>query len=479
MTKALCRVLCALLFVAWTEESRPVMYAGHWKSPLQILNPLLTSLPGVHLSPWQLLLLALLPLCLLMHGRASKPAWVLGASILIGLASVTVTLLWGVVRGGSAYFGYFQLHPFLTALLFGAMLFSVVRASSDLKALGYTVVMAALTRGALVVYFYFAVARGRINPLPEFMTCHEDSLLFVGALLVILSWAIARRTWTAWLSGSLVSAFLFWAIVLNARRIAWIEIMLGISFAYLLLPRGTLRHRLNLSLTLLGPALLVYAVVGWGRPEAVFEPLRAFSTAGSNTDASSLARLEEMRNLIFTLTGGGNPLLGRGWGQEYLKVTSVYANFEATWWEYRYFPHNSLLGVAAFGGFAGLFGMWLVVPVTAFLGTRGYHAAKRPAEGAAGMAAVCILPAFAAHCYGDVGLQQISCTLFLGLAMGVAGRLSARGEASISRAYRASGESRAPLPSPAAARSRVARPQGVDEVDVRFDRSDSSKGPSP
>jgi O-Antigen ligase len=460
MTKLLCRVLCVLLFVAWTEESRPLMYEGHWKSPLQVMNPLVTSLPGVHLSPWQLFLLALWPLCVFSRGRGFRRSLPLDVAGFVGLASIMVTLIWGLVRGGSAYQAYFQLNPLVTALLFGVLLFSVVGSSGDLRALGLTVLAAALTRGALVFYFYYALVRGRMDPPPAYMTCHEDSLLFVAAILVVLSWAIARRTWTAWISVGLVSTFLLWAVVLNARRIAWIEVILVVSFAYLLLPRGALRRRWNLSLTFLTPVLLLYVLIGWGRQEPYFEPLRALSTAGSNEDLSSLARLEEMRNLIFTLSRGGNPLLGRGWGQEYLKMTSVYANFDNTWSQYRYQPHNSLLGVAAFGGFVGLFGMWLAVPVTALLGTRGYHTAKRPVVRAAGMAAVCILPAFAAQCYGDIGLQQISCTLFLGMAMGVAAKLSVWGEASISMAARGrtQAEPRAPLPSATPAGGRVATP---------------------
>ena len=59
------------------------------------------------------------------------------------------------------------------------MLLSVIRSSRDLKALGLTVLAAALVRGTLAIYFYWAIVHGRIEPPPPYMTTHDDSLLFV------------------------------------------------------------------------------------------------------------------------------------------------------------------------------------------------------------------------------------------------------------------------------------------------------------
>jgi hypothetical protein len=40
------------------------------------------------------------------------------------------------------------------------------------------------------------------------------------------------------------------------------------------------------------------------------------------------------------------------------------------------------------------------------------------------MAAVCILPAYGAQCFGDIGFQSLTCGLILGLAVGVAGKVT-------------------------------------------------------
>ena len=428
----LCRVLCALLFVAWTAEwplaTDPILYNGLWRSPFQVLGPLFVSVPGVNLFPWQLILIALAPVCLLWPGAFRKRAWSMDAAIVISFASVALTFVWGWTRGGSPYNAYYQLWRFLVALLVGLLLLSVIRSSRDVKALGFTVLLAALVRGTLCIYFYWEVVHGKIEPPPPYMTTHCDSLLFVAGILISFSWALARGTAPAWIGAALVSAELVYAIVLNDRRLAWIELLLVLGLVFLL-PRGRLRRRTTRSLLLAAPVLLIYAVVGWGREEAVFEPLRAVTSASGNEDASALARQEEVRNLLYTMWVAGNPILGTGWGVPYQKVTSVYANFGAEWWQYAYLPHNSLLAVAVFGGLVGISGIWLVVPVAAFHAMRGYRGGARPAARAGAMAALCILPAYGVQCYGDIGFQSLTGGLILGVAMAVAGKTAAWAQA--------------------------------------------------
>ena len=427
----LCRALCALLFVAWTAEwplaTDQILYCGHWRSPFQILGPLFVSVPGVNLFPWQLIVVALTPLCLFWPGAFRKRAWPMDGAIVISVASVALTFLWGWMRGGSPYNAYYQLWRFLVGLLVGLLLLSVIRRPRDVKALGLTVLTAALVRGGLCIYFYWEVVRGKIVPPPPYMTTHDDSLLFVAGVLVSASWALARGTAAAWLGTVVVSAGLLYAIVLNDRRLAWIELLLVLAIMFLL-PRGRVRRKMRRFLLLASPVLLIYVVVGWGREEAVFEPVHALASTSGNGDNSTLARQEEVRNLLYTMWTAGNPLLGTGWGVPYQKVTSVYANFGAEWWQYAYLPHNSLLATAVFGGLVGITGIWLVVPVAAFLAARGYRGQTRPTVRAGAMAALGILPAYAAQCYGDIGFQSLTGALILGVALAVAGKAAAWAE---------------------------------------------------
>lgn len=410
----------------WPRESGTGLYCEFWRSPLYALAPLFVSLSGINLLPWQILLIALAPVCLVWPGAFRGRPLPMDAAIVTSFASVAITFAWGLLQGGSAYHSYYQTWRFLTALLVGLLLLSVIRSSRDLKALGRTVLLAALVRGTLCIYFYWEIAKGKIEPLPPHMTTHDDSLLFVAGLLIVLSWALARRSWSAWLVAALVFVHLLYAILLNDRRLAWMELVLGLLVAYVMLPSGEIRRKINWRLLLVAPVLIAYLAVGWRSDAPAFAPVRALSTAvGSHEDNSSLARQEEIRNLLHTLWAAGNPLLGTGWGRPYLKVTSVYANFGPEWWQYLYLPHNSLLGVGVFAGMVGMCGIWLVVPMAAYLGARGHRDSTRVVDRAAAMAAVSILPAYGAQCYGDVGFQSLTSALILGVAIAAAGRVYA------------------------------------------------------
>ncbi len=319
-----------LLFVAWTGEwpldRDPVLYNGLWRSSFVVFGPLFVSIPGLNLFPWQILLGALVPFALLRPGAFRRRSLVLDGAVVASFVSVALTFLWGFMRGGSAYQAYYQLWRFLAALVIGVILNSVLRRSSDLRALGVTVLLAALIRATLAIYFYWTIVRGRIDPPPPFMTNHDDSLLWVGGLLIAVAWAVASGRRKAWLAAAAVGALLLYAMVLNDRRLVWIELLLAFGVMYFLLPRGVRRRAGRWTLAA-APFVLAYVAVGWGRQEPVFAPVHAISSAGSVEDASSLARQEEIRNLLYTLNVAGNPLLGTGWGVAYLEATSVYTHF--------------------------------------------------------------------------------------------------------------------------------------------------------
>ena len=104
------------------------------------------------------------------------------------------------MRGGSPYNAYYQLWRFLVALLVGAdAALGHPKPPATSRRVGLTILAAALVRGALAIYFYWTVVRGRIEPAPPYMTSHDDSLLFVAGLLVAVSWALGAGHGAAWL----------------------------------------------------------------------------------------------------------------------------------------------------------------------------------------------------------------------------------------------------------------------------------------
>ena len=425
-------ILFALLLVAWIGEA-PIehdtaLYSGLWRSALAVFGPLFTPLPLISLTPWQILLIAIAPFCL---GTASRRqhAHEMDRAILISITCIAVTFLWGMLRGGSAYFAYYQVWRFLAALLVAYILMSVVRAPRDLYALGRIFVFAALIRATLCIYFYWAHLHGKVSPLPQYVTSHDDSLLFVAATLIVSSWAALKGGKATWTVAALVVPYLFYAMVLNDRRIAWVELVLAMPLVYVLIGAGPMRAQVNKWLVRTAPLLLIYVIVGWGREGAIFAPLQALGSAGSNYDPSSLTRQEEVRNLLYTLTSSGNPLLGTGWGLPYIKKESIWSNYSADWILYLYTPHNSLLGLAVFAGLLGIVGIWGVIPIAAYLAARGYRGSTEPIPRTAALVAIGSLVAYSVHCYGDIGLQSLAGCVLVGAALGAAGKIAAWSEA--------------------------------------------------
>jgi hypothetical protein len=449
---AVATIMFALLLVAWIGEA-PVehdtaLYSGLWRSALVVFGPLFAPLPLISLTPWQLLLIALAPLCL---GGANQRqhAREMDRAILLSVTCVAITFLWGMLRGGSAYFAYYQVWRFLAALLVAYMLMSVVRAPRDLYTLGRVIVFAALTRATLCIYFYWAHLRGKFDPLPQYVTSHDDSLLFVAATLIVSSWAILKGGKAAWRAAALVVPYVFYAMVLNDRRVAWVELLLAIPLIYVLIGAGPLRTQINKWLVRTSPLVLIYVVVGSGSEAAIFAPLHALGSAGSNYDPSSLTRQEEVRNLLYTMTASGNPLLGTGWGLPYIKHESVWSNYSADWILYLYTPHNSLLGLAIFSGLLGIVGIWGVIPVAAYLAARGYRGSTEPVPRAAAVVAIGSLVAYSVHCYGDIGLQSLAGCVLFGAALAAAGKTAAWSEALPAAQTLAADAPSAPGPRPA------------------------------
>lgn len=227
---------------------------------------------------------------------------------------------------------------------------------------------------------------------------------------------------------AIVSAHLLYAIVLNNRRLpgsSWSSLSCSWSCCFAVVPGDACSGGCPSSRPSYSPTL-GSAGPGGG-------PLRARSGARHSREQPgcvvprSPGRDQESP---VHLTTAGNPLLGTGWGVAYSQVSSVHTHFGEGFWQDAYLPHNSLLGVAVFGGFVGIAGIWLVVPVTALLGMRGHQGAMRAPDRAAAMAVVSILPAYGVQCYGDIGFQSFTGCLLLGVAMASAGKLAAWAEAS-------------------------------------------------
>jgi len=235
----------------------------------------------------------------------------------------------------------------------------------------------------VLLVFYLTVVRYLQHTLPT-LTDHADSVLFVTGMFIIVSNWLVRRTagWTV--ATILTTALMFLVIVLNNRRIGWLDVGVAGLMIYVLLPPGKSRTAMKRTLVALSPLIAAYVAIGWGQPTGIFKPVGSISTMfGDNQDTSSIMRDIENYNLIKSLKT--NILFGLGWGNKYVEELVAY-DISGIFPQYRYLPHNSMLGVVAF-------------------------------TGAIGIATVLV------QYWGDVGFNHVGVNVMFGVGLGLAGRL--------------------------------------------------------
>jgi O-antigen ligase len=120
----------------------------------------------------------------------------------------------------------------------------------------------------------------------------------------------------------------------------------------------------------------------------------------SGVDSSTLWRDWENYDLVYTFRQ--NPLFGSGLGHPYIAaielpdVTRVY-ELEP------YVPHNSVLGLWAYGGLVGFALLWVVYPVGMFFTVRAYRWSRTPAERITALGAAAVQICYVMQGYGDLG----------------------------------------------------------------------------
>jgi hypothetical protein len=192
-----------------------------------------------------------------------------------------------------------------------------------------------------------------------------------------------------------------WGMVANNRRLVWVELFLMAVFFWLITPMRPLKLRLaRLAIASVLP-LLLYAGLGWNSDSGIFAPVQKIrSIVDSNRDASTLWRDLEDFDLIFTYAE--NPVLGTGFGHPFLdkiKLPDVTSTYELE----PYIPHNSVLGLWAFGGLFGFSLLWALFPVGIFFTVRAYLWARTPLERVTALSAAGVQCCYLVQGYGDLG----------------------------------------------------------------------------
>ncbi len=418
------RFLAFYVYILLTAENvGEIPYSGRWQTFMRPVGDLIFAS-----LPIKLPLVAVIPLIVIATQR-SKPSSKTGRtpamekSLWINLGSMAAMFAWGMLRGGAFQNGAFQILEMVFVPVVAFAFTFGLRTPADFRLIGQAVVYAALWRSLMACIFKFTIVPTLTGETPPTMTTHADTMLFVTAVVIMTSWALEERTSRAAIRALLVNAFILLAIQLNNRRLAYVSLIASLVLLYIVLRKDKFKKKLNVAMIGMMPLIGAYLAAGWESEADFFKPAKALSSIfGKKEDASSKTRNIENYNLIITLSD--HIFTGSGWGHEYHEVSFAYSIAEV-FPQYKYVPHNSILGIWAFTGFIGTSGIWLMFIAGTFVSARSYRLCTKPQERIVCAVALCEVIIYTNQAYGDMGIKSWSGTILMGTAFAAANRMGA------------------------------------------------------
>jgi hypothetical protein len=433
--------LLATTFLALTLENPSDMPAcGQWKSPLYEVGAVLLVHLNVTLghkalafSGLDLILTSMFLVAALRSVTGSRidgpsdgnTRGPIGAFAALSLAGIAWMWLYGLARGDSqvaSSLWQVQRVAYLPAVLLLSQL--AFRRRCDVAALGKVVVAAACVKALLAIYIRVTVPPPPGEPILLYATSHADSMLFGVAFCAVLAVVIHRPPGQRMTLGATVLPLLFAGMIANGRRLAWVELAAGVVAVVALTPRSPAKRTAARAAIAASPLLLAYLAAGWSSASALFAPVHTMrSVVDSKADPSTLWRDLENYDLFFTLRH--HPLLGTGYGHGYVEVVWL-PDISGSYALYRFLPHNSILGLWAFGGLIGFTALWTVLVVGLFLAARAYRYAVVRDDRTAALTAVSVVVVYLVYCYGDLGLGTWTSVFLVAPALAIASKLAVR-----------------------------------------------------
>lgn len=349
-----------------------------------------------------------------------RSTWGLYAVLAVMFVTVMLLAVYGVVvRHGDFKQMLWQTRQMMWLPIVIALFTYVLRGPRDFQRGINLMIIATCIKVVFAVRFFFLIAKP-LNFEPATLTSHFDSVLMVVAFLALLIRFLHGATWKNLGIFLLVGGWIMVGIVLNNRRLAFVNIPVGIVVT-LVMMRGPAKQALMKGMTFMLPLFIVYVMVGENKGSAFFKPARLIMSVTKQDDASSGTRDIENFNLIWTLKP--NKLFGAGWGHEYVEF--VHADDISEYFgQYRFIAHNSILWLWTVGGLVGFTLMWMPIVVGIFFARRAYTFARSSLERSTAAIALVMLTSYMMQAWGDMGVMGLTDTLTAGLAIAMSAKLA-------------------------------------------------------
>jgi hypothetical protein len=357
-------------------------------------------------------------------GRVATPKEMVKL-VLVSFGGILYMFVWGWLRGGATNWALWQLDRVMyLPMLF--MLFHLgLRGPKDLPALAKVLIWAALIKAVMAMYISWNFTLPPdpwtgIRERPPYGTTHHDSMLFACAFVLLVSLLMERTGAWAVRLAMLTLPVLILGMIANNRRMVWVQIAMVFLTLYLTTPANPTKRKIKKILYVLAPFIAVYLAAGWNSSGGIFKPAAMVrSVVEPSSDSSSLWREWENYDLVYTARAF--PITGMGYGHPYWEIIALPAvsyNLEP------YCPHNSILGIWAYGGYIGFTALTISWVGGAFFAMRAYRNTKNPVHKAAALTAFGAFLVYWVQCYGDLGLGTWTGVYLVAPAMAMAAKLA-------------------------------------------------------
>ncbi len=404
-------VLAFWIFLLLVNNPAHIPASGIWNGPLTLFGNIiygllhnLTGIPILIFSIQEIVFVIFLIVILVrtitrnnidrhLTYTAAKPMKI---ASLAALGAVIFSTTYGVLRGGNLTEAFYQMRTPLWSALFLIICMRAFKTEKDFRRLAIGLAIACIAHVVEGAYFYFAFVRPQGLQV-EYVMTHYETVWFVLLELILVANLIEEKTKKALVNLLVVGGIVMYGIIVNDRRIAFVSLAFGMITIFFNI-KSQLRWWFIRVILVMMPIIILYFIAGMNSNSKIFAPVHSIISVGDDRDASNWVRHVENYNLIQTFRK--RPLFGTGWGHPYDEPL-IGIVFE---YNYRYNPHNHLLGHLAYTGIFGFFLTWIFMPVGVFLASRTYRTSQKSIHRVTATAAMCMIPIFLVQCYGDVGL---------------------------------------------------------------------------
>ncbi|MFT3925210.1 MAG: O-antigen ligase family protein [Myxococcales bacterium] len=344
--------------------------------------------------------------------------------------SLMVTgLIWliGLVTGGNFGMSLWQVNSVMYLPVIFLLFSEAIRGPQDFPAVLRVLCFAVIYRALFATYVIHAFPQA---PDPEtgstklpYATSHADSMLFADAFAAVVCVFLERLArFRSRLILVLPIAML--GMMSNNRRLVWVHVAFAMLTLYFITEDNPVKRRIRRVVYASIPVVLGYIAAGWNSEfGTVFKPVRMLrSVVDTKSDRSGSSFWRELENLNLVTTFKHNPIFGTGYGHGFEEVVQLP---EVAYELERYCPHNSILGLWAFGGFVGFAGTTMLWAAGMYYAMYAYRRSRDQSLRAGALASIACILIYIMHCWGDLGLGTWTGVFTAACSIAVAGKAAA------------------------------------------------------